>query len=65
METLIGIGEAARRLGVSVKTMQRWDKAGKLKPAAITPTGRRLYAEAQLRALLVKSEDSVTNCNNA
>ena len=35
-------------LGVSVKTLQRWDKQGKLK-AYRTPTDRRYYTDTQLR----------------
>ncbi|SEQ24556.1 DNA binding domain-containing protein, excisionase family, partial [Ectothiorhodospira magna] len=27
-------GKAAKRLGVSVKTLQRWDREGRLVPAA-------------------------------
>ncbi|SEP98052.1 DNA binding domain-containing protein, excisionase family, partial [Ectothiorhodospira magna] len=27
-------GKAAKRLGVSVKTLQRWDREGRLIPAA-------------------------------
>lgn len=38
--------ELARRLGVSVKTLQRWDIDGKL-IAHRTPTNRRYYTEEQ------------------
>lgn len=37
----------AERLGVSPKTLQRWDNDGKLK-AYRTPTNRRYYTEEQL-----------------
>lgn len=40
--------EFAEMLGVSVKTLQRWDKQGKLK-AYRTPTDRRYYTDTQLR----------------
>jgi predicted site-specific integrase-resolvase len=42
----------ARLAGVSVKTLQRWDREGKLKPAARTPGNRRLYSQEQLNTLL-------------
>jgi len=44
--------EFARLAGVSVKTLQRWDREGKLKPAARTPGNRRLYSQEQLNTLL-------------
>lgn len=37
--------ELAERLGVSVKTLQKWDRQGKL-PAKRTVTNRRYYTEA-------------------
>ncbi len=33
-------GEFAKRVGVSVKTLHRWDETGKL-PAKRTPSGHR------------------------
>ena len=50
MEKMYRIGDAARILGVSVSTLRRWDKEGKLKPIRI---GRdRLYPESMLLKLL-------------
>ena len=46
------IAEFARLAGVSVKTLQRWDREGRLKPASRTPGNRRLYTEEQLNRLL-------------
>lgn len=48
MTDTFAIGEAAKRLGKSVKTLQRWDRSGILVPAR-TPTGRRQYTREQLR----------------
>ena len=45
------IGEFAEQVGVSVKTLQRWDKAGKL-VAHRTITDRRYYTEKQLEYCL-------------
>lgn len=52
MLSTFSISVAAQRLGVTVKTMQRWDRDGRLKPAARTSTNRRVYNEAQLQAYL-------------
>jgi excisionase family DNA binding protein len=49
MKTLT-IGEAARVLGVTVKTLQRWDRKGRLVPVSRTCTNRRVYTLAQVRA---------------
>src|SRR5215470_5205618 len=47
----LSAGEAARALGVSVKTIQRWDKAGLL-PVTRTATNQRRIAAATLHQLL-------------
>lgn len=52
MENTLGIASAARKLRVSVKTLQRWEREGRLLPAARTTTNRRRYTESQLRAFL-------------
>jgi len=52
MAAMLNTGTAARRLGVSVKTLQRWDREGRLVPSARSAGGRRLYAESQLIRLL-------------
>ncbi|HAT74255.1 MAG: hypothetical protein US30_C0012G0052 [Candidatus Moranbacteria bacterium GW2011_GWF2_36_839] len=40
---LITIQEVAKKLGVSLDTLRRWDKNGKLKSIRLTPTGHRQY----------------------
>ncbi|EFA22733.1 IS607 family transposase [Bifidobacterium gallicum] len=45
--------DVATRLGVSVKTLQRWDNAG-IFPAHRNPQGRRYYTEEQVLAYLGK-----------
>lgn len=47
----ISITKAAAQLGVGVKTLQRWDRQGKLR-AGRTVTNRRYYTQEQLRAFL-------------
>lgn len=43
--------EFARKVGVTVKTLQRWDNTGVLK-ANRTPTSRRYYTDRQLEQFL-------------
>jgi len=48
--------EFASRIGVSVKTLQRWDVSGKL-IAHRTPTNRRFYTEDQYKKVMNIAED--------
>ncbi|PLS67369.1 MAG: IS607 family transposase [Cyanobacteria bacterium M5B4] len=52
MESTMSTGKAAKLLGVSVKTLQRWEREGRLMPVARTDSNRRLYTEAQLRKFI-------------
>lgn len=52
MEFTISTGKAAKLLGVSVKTLQRWEREGRLIPTARTDSNRRLYTEAQIRGFI-------------
>lgn len=45
-------GKAAKLLGVSVKTLQRWDREGRLTSIGRTGSNRRLYTESQLREFI-------------
>jgi len=51
---MITIGKAASKLGACVKTLQRWDREGKL-VAQRTATGRRYYEMDQLTSFLGKA----------
>ena len=42
----------ANQTGVAVKTLQRWDREGWLKPAARTPGDQRIYTREQLNQVL-------------
>ena len=48
----MGTGQAARLLGITIKTLQRWEREGQLVPAARAASNRRRYTESQLRAFL-------------
>ena len=43
MQDLFSIGEMAKRMGVAVVTLRRWDRDGKLKPTLRTLGGHRRY----------------------
>ncbi len=45
-------GQAAELLGVSVRTLRRWDKEGKLR-VKYTPAGHRRFSEAEIERLRV------------
>lgn len=45
-------GKAAKLLGVSVKTLQRWEREGRLIAVGRTDSNRRLYTEAQIREFI-------------
>lgn len=51
MENTRSTGKAAKLLGVSVKTLQRWEREGRLIPVARTDSNRRLYT-TQIREFI-------------
>ncbi|MBK5942541.1 IS607 family transposase [Halorhodospira halophila] len=62
---MVPISKAAKILGVSVPTLYRWEKEGRLLPDSHTKGGQRRYDEARLSRLAGKShaertEDAVT-----
>jgi putative resolvase len=52
MENTMRTGKAAQLLGVSVKTLQRWEREGRLIPVARTDSNRRLSPETQIREFI-------------
>ena len=48
MTESLSIGEVSRLLGVCVKTLHRWDKAGQLTPQFRTLGGHRRYNAADV-----------------
>ena len=51
-QDLITISEAAEILGVSIDTLRRWDKKGKLSPVKTSDAGYRLYNRSQIELFL-------------
>jgi excisionase family DNA binding protein len=54
MNDYLSIGETAKALGVSVPTLRRWDKQGKLSPDYRTHGEHRRYSSNNVSALLGK-----------
>ena len=48
MKITLTAAQVAKFLGVTVKTVQRWDREGRLTPAGRTATNRRCYTEEQI-----------------
>lgn len=46
------IGEFAKAIGKTTKTLRNWDKSRKLKPARVEDTAYRYYSQEQLNHLL-------------
>ena len=44
-QNYLTIGELARRVGVTVRTIQYYDQQGQLSPAAKGPQNQRLYTD--------------------
>jgi predicted site-specific integrase-resolvase len=59
MEHTLNARKAAQILGVTVKTLQRWERKGKLIPVGRTESNRRRYAEAQLLGHMGRRRDPV------
>lgn len=50
---LFQIGEAAERVGLSLRTVRYWEEIGLVEPEARSKGGFRLYSESDLSRLLV------------
>ena len=46
------IGQFAKEIGKTTKTLRNWDKEGKLKPARVEQSGYRYYSQEQLNHFL-------------
>ncbi len=52
MENTISASKAAKLLGITVKTLQRWEREKRLIPIARSNTNRRLYTISQIRTFI-------------
>lgn len=61
MENTYNIAQAAKYLGFKVKTLQKWDREGRLIPAFRTKTNRRVYTQSQLDEFIgLRTQDTRT-----
>lgn len=60
----LSIGDAAKRLGVSIQTLRLWDKAGTFVPEHHTEGGQRRYSMTQIiaKAGQVKATPTIGYC---
>ena len=56
---MYSVGKFAKETGLSISTLRRWDKEGKLKPAHVTEGRTRYYSDEQLNELLGKPKVEV------
>ena len=54
---LVTVGEAAKLFGVSIQTIRRWDKKGKLKTVRHPMNNYRLYRLVSLKKIADKMGD--------
>lgn len=54
MDRFISIGQAAKKLGVSISILRRWDAEGRL-TSTRTPAGHRRYALYELQGLALRA----------
>ncbi|MCL8207486.1 MAG: MerR family DNA-binding transcriptional regulator [Actinomycetia bacterium] len=60
-EQIFSTGQAARRLGVNVRTIYRWEKASLLHPIRL-PNGQRRFFQREIDALLRKRRKDTPRC---
>ena len=59
MKNTYNIAQAAKYLGFKVKTLQKWDREGRLIPAFRTKTNRRVYTQSQLNEFIgLRTQDT-------
>ncbi len=51
-EDLLGIGDAAKYIGVSIMSLRRWEKSGRLLPSYKSEGGTRYYSKIKLKLFL-------------
>ena len=58
----LSTGQAAKRLGISVRTLYRWEAAGRLHPMTRMPRGERRFAAREVDALLRARTGATEQC---
>ena len=47
-DSLLSVGELAKKMGVTVRTLQYYDTIGLLQPASFSEGGRRMYGSQEM-----------------
>lgn len=55
IENMYSIGKLAKKVGISVSTLRRWDRSGALRPVLVTEGGHRRYTEQAVLDILDKT----------
>jgi molybdopterin-binding protein len=61
-ERALPAGEAARQLGISLDTLRRWDRAGRIRTAR-DPANRRLVPESEITRIRGQRNDGLSARN--
>ena len=61
-EQVISTGQTAKRLGISVRTVYRWEAAGRLRTMTRLASGQRRFSARQVDALLRGRRGSAQRC---
>ncbi len=58
----LSTGQAAKRLGVSIRTLYRWEAAGRLRPMTRLPSGQRRFSVREVDSLLRAKTGATERC---
>ena len=65
LKDFLAIGEAAAIVGVSLETLRRWDRSGKLQAVKHPISNHRLYRREDLQTFLRSVTDQHPNLSSA
>jgi len=60
-ERMLSTGQAAKRLGVSVRTVYRWEETGRLHPVRL-PSGQRRFYSREVERILRARTGAAVRC---
>ena len=61
-ERALSTGQTAKRLGISVRTIYRWETVGRLVPISRLPSGQRRFSSRDVDALLRSRTAGAERC---
>lgn len=60
-ESTVSTGQAAKQLGVHVRTIYRWEEAGRLHPVRL-PSGQRRFLQGEIHEILHRRQKTAPRC---